>query len=198
MSAQPKEAEDGMTVAEFLVWAEQRSGRWQLVDGRPVAMAPANRTHGALQNELGRLIGNALVENGAPCSVVADPGVVPRVLAHKNVRVPDLAVVCSGYVAEQATLSEPVVAIEILSPGDQSQTWSNVWTYTTIPTMQEIAVFETKTIGAKLLRRLPDGGWPEEPQTIASGDFVLKSVNVRFPVAAAYRTTRLSAVGAGG
>jgi Uma2 family endonuclease len=190
MSALPKAADDEMTVAEFYAWAAAGPGRWELVDGQPVAMAPANRTQGALQNELGRLIGNALVEKDAPCSVVAEPGVIPHIRADVNARIPDLAVVCGGYQDEQAALREPVVLVEILSPHNKPHTWSNVWTYTTIPSVREIAVFETERIGARILRRLADGGWPTKPERIETGDFRFESVDVRFPIASAYRTTR--------
>ncbi len=57
---------DPMTVAEFLGWEAPADRHWQLVDGEPVAMAPASRTHGSLQHELGRLIGNHLVDTGSP------------------------------------------------------------------------------------------------------------------------------------
>jgi len=194
MSALTKsaEAEPEMTVAEFFAWAEETDGLWQLVDGVPVAMSPATRTHGAIQSELCRLIANALLENGAPCSVITEPGVIPRVNANKNVRVPDVAVVCGGYDTEEIALTEAVVVIEILSPGNKRQTWANVWTYTTIPSVKEIAVFLSQAIGARLLRRQPDGSWPKEPETLESGDFALESIGVRFPLAAAYRTTRLA------
>ena len=124
-----------MTVAEFYAFAEAAPGRWQLVDGKAIAMAPANRTHGAVQAELSRLIANALVETGGPCSVVVAPGVIPHVRSHANVRVPDLAVVCGDYETEQRALTEPVALIEILSPSNASKL-ANVWTYTTIPSVK--------------------------------------------------------------
>src|SRR5579872_1776132 len=91
-----------MSVAEFLAWNPPDSGLWQLVDGVPEAMAPANRAHGALQVELGSLIRNHLAERASPCSVIGAPGIVPRVQAGHNVRVPDLAVTCSDYISEEA------------------------------------------------------------------------------------------------
>jgi Uma2 family endonuclease len=190
MSALAKTSEDEMTVAEFHAFAEATPGRWELVDGCPVAMAPTNRTHGAVQSELGRLIGNALLENGAPCSVITKPGVLPHIRADVNLRIPDLAVICGGYRTEQAALTEPVVLIEILSPHNKPHTWANVWAYTTIPSVKQIAVVQTEKIGAKLLRRLPDGAWPTQPEPIEVGDFGFESIGVRFPIAAAYRTTR--------
>jgi len=181
-----------MSVAEFCAWAEAQPERWELVDGFPVAMAPANRTHGAIQAELCHLITAGLIESGSACSVIGAPGVIPHVRANANVRIPDIAVCCSNYDAEQAALTDPTVLIEILSPSNASRTWGNVWTYTTIPSVLEIAVFETAAISALLLRRLPEGGWPKEPELVESGDVSFQSLSVRFPLAAAYRTTRLA------
>ena len=71
MSALPK-IPVRMTVAEFFAWNPPSPQLWQLVDGEPQAMAPANRTHGAIQNEMGGLIRNHLEERSSPCSVGRD------------------------------------------------------------------------------------------------------------------------------
>ncbi|MGH7056293.1 MAG: Uma2 family endonuclease [Acetobacteraceae bacterium] len=179
-----------MTVAEFLAW--NPPGRlWQLVDGEPQAMAPPNRTHGAIQAELGHLITSHL-DQGGPCSVIVGPGVIPHAKADINFRVPDLAVTCSPYETEEAALTDPVLVVEILSPSNQAETWSNVWTYTTIPSVQEILVVKTAVIGAELLRRQPDGIWPKQPLTIERGDLVLESIGLHVALTALYRTTRLA------
>jgi Uma2 family endonuclease len=197
MNALPKsaEAEAEMTVDEFFAWSEEADGRWELVDGVPVAMSPPSRTHGVIQSELCYLITRALIDSGAPCAVVSGAGVIPRVNADKNVRIPDVSVVCDGYVTEERALTAPIVVIEILSPGNMRQTWANVWTYTTIPSVKEIVVFQSLSIGAKLLRRQPDGGWPREPEAVEAGGLTLESIGVSFPLAAAYRATRLFAGG---
>jgi Uma2 family endonuclease len=193
MSALPK-IPIRMTVAEFFAWNPPSAQLWQLVDGEPQAMAPANRTHGAVQNELGRLIANYLEERGGPCTVVTTPGVIPHVQSETNVRIPDLAVTCSSYDAEESALNDPVLLIEILSPSNQAETWANVWAYATIPSVREILILKTAAIGAELLRRNQDGSWPSQPEAIAAGgDLTLESIGFRIPLAAAYRTTRLAA-----
>ena len=192
MSALPK-IPIRMTVAEFFAWNPPSPQLWQLVDGEPQAMAPANHTHGAIQGELARLIGNTLDQRGTPCHVVITPGVIPRVQSETNVRIPDLAVTCSGYGTEESALTDPVLLIEILSPSNQAESWANVWAYTTIPSVQEILVLKTASIGAELLRRNPDGSWPSQPLAIETGDLTLESIGFNFPLAAAYRTTRLAA-----
>jgi Uma2 family endonuclease len=182
-----------MTVAEFLAWNPPSAQLWQLVDGEPQAMAPANRTHGAIQAELGSLIRNHLAERSSPCSVVTTPGVIPRVQSETNLRIPDLAVTCSGYDTEESALADPVLLIEILSPSNQAETWANVWAFTTIPSVQEILVVKTASIGVELLHRNQDGSWPSQPLSIATGDLTLESIDFHMPLAAAYRTTRLAA-----
>ena len=180
-----------MSVLEFLSWTPPDDGLWQLVDGVPCAMAPANRSHGAIQGELARLLANHLVEAGSPCSVVVTPGVIPKAKMEHNVRIPDLAVTCSPYEVEEPTLSEPVLLIEILSPSNQVETWVNVWSYTTIPSVQEILVLQSKTVGAHLLHRRADGTWPDQADKIEAGDLVLESIGFRAPLGSIYRTTRL-------
>ena len=192
MTALPK-IPTRMTVAEFLAWNPPSAQLWQLVDGEPQAMAPANRTHGAIQAELGSLIRNHLAERSSPCSVVTMPGIIPRVQSETNLRIPDLAVTCSGYDAEESALADPVLLIEILSPSNQAETWANVWAYATIPSVQEILILKTASIGAELLRRNQDRSWPNQPLSIATGDLTLESIGFHVPLAAAYRTTRLAA-----
>ena len=182
-----------MTVEQFLNWDPGDGRRWQLLDGEPRAMAPANRTHGALQGELGRLIGNHLRASASPCSVVVTPGVVPRILAAHNVRVPDLAVTCSGYQREESTLADPGLIVEILSLSNQADTWANVWAYTSIPSVREILILRSDAIAAELLRRGSDGLWPEHTVAITDGDLVLESISFRVPLREAYATTRLAA-----
>jgi len=181
-----------MTVAEFLAWNPGDGQPWQLVDGEPQAMAPGGRTHGALQGELTRLLGNHFVETGRPCSAITEPGIVPHVNAGHNYRVPDLTVTCAGYEIEEYAVSDPVLIVEIMSPSNRKETWANVWTYTSIPSVQEILVLHSTAIAADLLRRLPDGSWPKQPQSIAGGDLTLASVGFRCKLSALYRTTRLA------
>jgi Uma2 family endonuclease len=180
-----------MTTVEFLAWDAPGVGRWQLVDGEPVAMAPASRTHGALQLELGRLIGNHLIASGSPCTAVTEPGIIPRILASENFRIPELAVTCTPYQTEEYDVANPVLIVEILSPSNRAETWQNVWSYTTIPSLREILILSSTAIRAALLRRDNDGNWPAASTVIEVGDLVLDSIGFTVPMAAIYRTTRL-------
>ncbi|MBV9777900.1 MAG: Uma2 family endonuclease [Acetobacteraceae bacterium] len=182
-----------MTIEEFLAWDAPGPHPWQLVEGEPRAMALASRTHGAIQAEFGALLGNHLAARSSPCSVIVTPGLVPRVRSNSNFRIPDLAVTCAGYATEEHALTEPVLVVEILSPSNAAETWSNIWSYTTMPRVREILVSRSATIGAELLRRNADGTWPERAEAIEEGELALDSIGFRCALTDIYRTTRLRA-----
>ena len=178
-----------MSVEEFLAWNPRESDRWELIDGTPCAMSPAGLRHGAIQSEVGRLVGNHLAEHRPACRVITEPGIQPRVRASLNVRVPDLAITCNPPGLEDRLLHEPLIVVEILSPSNRAETWANVWSYVTIPSVQEILVLHTVDIRADLLRRQADGSWPDNPLALTSGDAViLDTINFTVPIAAFYRT----------
>jgi Uma2 family endonuclease len=180
-----------LSVSEFLAWVPGTHERWQLIDGVPHATAPPTRIHGWLQCELGSLIRNHLRATGSPCSTIIGPGIVPRVLAEHNMRIPGLAVTCSPNDRDERALTDPVLIVEILSPSNQAATWTNVWAYTTIPSVQEILVLRTDRIAASLLRRLPDTTWPDRPTDITEGPVTLNSIAFSFPLRDLYETTHL-------
>ena len=59
-------------------------------------------------------------------------------------------------------MREPLVLIEILFPTNVSKTRANVRDYLTISTVAEIAVLRSTSIAAEVLRRGPDGAWPQQ------------------------------------
>lgn len=183
-----------MTVADFLDWPGDGSGRkFQLVDGEIRAMSPGSATHGTIQANLSRLIGNKLVDAGGHCRVVTEPAIATRVRASTNVRVPDLGVSCTADAPGQQMLPDPVLLIEVLSPGNSADTWDNVWSYTTIPSVCEIAVVHSTRVFAEVLRRGADGHWPEEPDEIASdGVLTLQSIGFSCPLRQIYAQTHLA------
>jgi Uma2 family endonuclease len=186
-----------MTVDEFLAWdpGDQRAQAWQLIDGEPVAMAPGSDAHGAIQSEIGALLRNHLLETGRPCRVVTEPGIVPRVRASQNYRVPDIGVTCSPP-SNELMVQDPVVLVEILSPSNEADSRANIWAYTTIPSVREILAVRSTRIEAELLVRAADGSWPSGPETIGSGgEVALPSIGYRAPLAAFYRTTALATRG---
>ena len=181
-----------MTRDEFLVWATPRPERWQLVDGEPVAMAPASDEHAALVSELARLVGNHLLEKGSVCRGLVAPGVVPRVRQAMNHRIPDFGVFCPPRPGGGG-LRRAVLLAEVLSPSNEAVTRANVWAYTTLPGLREVLLLRASRIEAELLRRDADGNWPAEPELIgADGQLDLTSIGFAAPLMQLYRTVDLA------
>jgi Uma2 family endonuclease len=165
-----------MTVADFLAWPGDQSGRkYQLVDGELTAMSPGSATHGTIQMTLGRLVGNSLIDGNSRCRVVSEPPVATRIRANVNLRVPDLGVTCVPDAPGQQTLPDPIVLIEILS------------------SVREILVVHSTRRFAELLRRDADGNWPAEPEEIGpDGTLRLDSIGFACPLPAIYAQTHLA------
>lgn len=174
------------TLQEFLAWESGDGRRYELVDGLPRAMAPASNVHGLLQSELCSLIRNHLRQHRPGCEVITNPGLVPHILSGHNFRIPDLGVTCARIRPGASMLPEPLLLVEILSPSNQADTWSNVWTYTSIPTVQEILVLHSGKVAIELLRRTGEGRWPGETETVTDGDLMLASIGFRVLIAELY------------
>jgi Uma2 family endonuclease len=194
MPSARRKTPEPMTVADFLAWPGDGSGRkFQLVDGELRAMSPSSAIHGSIQTDLGYALRRHMIEQNRNCRVVTEPGVVTRVRANINLRVPDLGVSCTPPSPGEQALPDPIVLIEILSPGNVSDTWENVWSYTTIPSVREIVVVHSTRVFAELLRRDSEGNWPAEPEEIgADGTLRLDSIGFACPLRAAYAQTHLA------
>ncbi len=180
-----------MTVAEFLEWDPDSGRRWQLIDGEPVAMAPAGHNHGVIQTELAYLLTAHLIASASMCHAVTAPGIIPRVRATENFRIPDLGVTCTPSTGS-VEVPNTVLLVEILSPSNYRQTRANVWSYATLPSVREILVVHSTRIEAELLRRLPDLSWPAQPTVLRDGEaLALETIGLTLPVRAMYRTTSL-------
>ena len=194
MVALRKQPPSRMTLAEFFAWdpGDPTVRHWQLIDGEPVAMAPASERHGALQAEIIGLLREHLLSRGLPCRTVAEGGVIPRVRHDRNYRIPDLVVTCAPP-SNDLMVPDPVLIVEILSPSNEVETWANIWAYTTIPSVAEILIVSSTKIGAELLRRNADGTWPEDPEQVTpDAPLRLESLDFETPLTAFYRTTALN------
>lgn len=176
-----------LTVEEFFEWSSATPGRWQLRDGEPEMMNPPAILHGAMQAELGRLLGDHLRVAGDRCRVFTGAGVIPRARSDHNFLVPDLAIAC-GPIGNDRNLAEPLVVIELLSPSNERRTRANVWGFLSIPSVREILLISTTSVAAEVLRRLPDGSWPERPILLgAEAALEIEAVGFRCALRELYR-----------
>src|SRR5271157_3709361 len=104
-----------MTLAEFLRWEDGTDTRYELLAGFPVAMAPPAIAHGILALRLGARV-DAALRSRSSCFGQSEAGIV-RPDRNHTVYVADLAVSCTPPGPGQQLLQDPVLIVEILSPG---------------------------------------------------------------------------------
>lgn len=179
-----------MTVEEFLAWPGDGSGRiYELVEGELRAQDAASDPHGTIHAHLVRIIGNHIEAARPNRRVVAAPGLQPNLRATWNYRIPELAVTCASNRAEVHKTPDPLLVVEVLSPSNVRDTWSNIPLCASLPSVMEILVVDSTEVVAHLLRRKADGSWPENPTVIASGAVHLAAIDLALPLTDIYRGT---------
>jgi len=144
-----------MTVSEFLSWEDGTDTRYELLGGFPVAMAPPAIAHGILALRLGARI-DAALRSRPPCFGQSEAGIV-RPGRDDTCYVADLAVSCSPPERGQQLLQDPLLIVEILSPGTAMyDRQTKVADYRRIPSVEEILLIDSASIFAEVLRREGD------------------------------------------
>jgi Uma2 family endonuclease len=104
---------------------------------------------------------------------------------------PDIGVTCTP-VSSNHDIPNPILLIEVLSPSNKAGTGANVLAYITIPSVSEILIVSSFEVTTELLRRQPDGTWPEQSKFIRPDEELhLASIDLTIPLRAAYRTLGL-------
>jgi Uma2 family endonuclease len=159
-----------MTLSEFLRWEDGTDTRYELLAGFPVAMAPPAVAHGVLAARLCARI-EAALQSRRPCMAQVEAGIA-RPDRDDTCYVADLAVTCTPPRREDQLIADPVLIVEILSPGTAIyDRQTKVTDYRRIPSVQEILLIDSTSIFAEVLRR--DGNrWITEivrgPQAVLS------------------------------
>jgi Uma2 family endonuclease len=171
MTALPKAK---MTVDEFLAWALDRPGRYELVDGEVVAMAPEQVRHARTKGLSYIALADAVRRAGVGCEVFPD-GMTVRV-DPRTAYEPDALVRCGAPLPDEAIeVPDPLIVVEVLSPStSRHDTGTKLSGYFQIASVQHyliidpvrnrvihhrrgIEIIETRIAGEGLLRLEPPG-----------------------------------------
>ncbi|NBC34929.1 MAG: Uma2 family endonuclease [Alphaproteobacteria bacterium] len=175
-----------MTVAGFLDWEPGDGRRYRLIDGRPVAMAPGSEAHGTVMSAVSGEIRSHLKGNPR-CRVVNEAGIIPP-NQDRSYFVADVAVTCLPHRRGRVPTGEPILIIEVLSPGTEAEDRNlKLPAYQTIPSVREIALIAEDRAAATIIRRTARDIWTVD--AIAGLDTVLQlgSIDFALPLAELYR-----------
>jgi Uma2 family endonuclease len=131
-----------MMVDEFLLWAEEQDGRWELHDGVAKRITPERADHVRTKGETFVAIRLASRHAGCDCEVFGSgPGVQ---IDQRTVYAPDGAIVCGPKLPDDATLLvNLIVVVEVLSPStaavDHGRKFSG---YFSLPSVQHYLILD--------------------------------------------------------
>jgi Uma2 family endonuclease len=130
-----------MTSVEFIDWAiRQPSGRYELVAGRVVAMAPERARHNLAKIAVLLALREGVKRAGIPCTVYTDGMTV--ITDDHHSREPDAAVQCGDQPGPDAlVLDAPVIVVEVVSPSsERDDTGSKLVEYFSLSSIQHYMI----------------------------------------------------------
>lgn len=173
-----------MSLAEFLRWDDGTDTRWELVEGVPVAMAPPAVAHGVVAMRLGARI-EAALRLRWPCFVQSEAGIAVSDRAD-TCYIADLAVSCAPLQRGQQLLADPLLIVEVLSPGTISvDRQEKIPAYRQLPSVQEIVAIDSIRVFAEVVRREGDR-WITEIVQGREATLTLASIGLAVPMTALY------------
>ena len=106
-----------MTVDAFLVWTDHvATGRFELLDGRAIAMAPEQLAHLRAKLNVAIALHQAVRQAGLPCEALPDGATVR--IDDATAYEPDALVHCGTPAANQTIIADPVIVVEVTSPSN--------------------------------------------------------------------------------
>ena len=128
---------------EFLIWAEaQPKGRFELVNGMVVAMAPEKADHARAKLRACSALQAAIKRAGVPCEAFID-GLSVRI-NDTTVYEPDALVNCGPRIPGDLMIApNPTIVVEVLSPSTQhiDKTYKMV-DYFSVPAVQHYLIID--------------------------------------------------------
>lgn len=146
-----------MSADEFLIWAMDQSGRYELAEGEVVAMAPERAGHARTKNAALRSLERAIEVAQLNCEAFPD-GMAVRI-DDRTILEPDASVRCGGRLdADAIEFSDPVVVVEVLSPTTRAyDLGGKVEAYFRLASVRHYLIVKTDTRSVIHHSRVGDG-----------------------------------------
>ena len=174
-----------LSLEEYRRWAEaQPRGRYELVAGEVVAMAPERIEHLRVKAAVWLALKQAIRAAGLPCEALPDGATVE--VGDDTDYEPDAVVACGEKMAGDAVaVSNPVIVVEVLSPSTRSvDTGAKLADYFRVPSIQHYLIVRADRRAVIHHRRRDDGG--VETRFIAEGRIALDPPGLGIAVEAFY------------
>jgi Uma2 family endonuclease len=171
-----------MTVAEFLAWASaQPRGRYELVRGEVVQMAPERALHNVVKSEVYVALRDAIRRAGLPCKAYGDGMTV--VIDNEHAREPDAAVQCGvAFKPNNTILEAPLIVVEVISPSsERDDSGDKVVEYFSVPSIQHYLIVDP--VGKVVTHHARTESGDAARRVVVSGEIELKPPGMKVAVA---------------
>jgi Uma2 family endonuclease len=111
----PVVAKTHMSVDEYLAWAQDHPGRYELFNGDVFAMSPEGARHAEIKFAIQTALDRSIRSRRLPCQMLPD-GMTVRVNDNTAYE-PDALVYCGAKISPAALeVPNPIILVEVLSP----------------------------------------------------------------------------------
>jgi Uma2 family endonuclease len=144
MTQQPLQTD--MTADAFVEWAmRQPAGRFELLRGEVVAMAPERAGHARVKTEVLVAFRSAIAAAGIECEAFGD-GMAVRI-DDSTVYEPDASIRCGPRLSNETVLfDDPVVVVEVASPSSRGiDAGTKLADYFRLPSVRHYLVVQPET-----------------------------------------------------
>ena len=176
------------TIEDWLAYEGEPHLRYELVDGRLVAMNPPKAWHGDIASEIAGICREALRDR-FPCRVRSQAGIEIARKPKANAYIADLAVTCEPFDENRPTMREPRLVIEVVSEstGRRDET-EKLADYMTLPSVEEVWLVMA---GQRLVLQSIHGpdGWGRPEAYIGKASFASPVLGVTVALDDIYRFT---------
>ena len=183
-----------LTEEQYLEIERKAHFRSEFIDGRmyPVGQPPCTpgnaANHARIQVNLARELSGRI--EATSCEVFnGDLGIT--VLATGHTTKPDASIVCGELEFADAlgdAITNPVVLIEVLSPGSEAWDRGGKWHhYQLIPTLREYLVVSQHQPTVDRFVRQDDGKWLLDTYRGLNAELPIEAAGIRVPLAGIYR-----------
>lgn len=130
-----------MTSDEFMTWAEQQPGRYELHGGLVIAMAPERNRHALVKLDAAMELHRAIRLAGVDCRVFPD-GTAVRI-DRTTTYEPDVLIHCGPFDLDALSVDNPLVVVEVTSPSSGAvDTGSKLSGYMRTESVQHILILD--------------------------------------------------------
>jgi Uma2 family endonuclease len=174
-----------MTVEQFVDWAmAQPDGRYELLDGEAVAMAPERAAHARLKSAVWLALRDAIKSAGLPCEALPD-GMTVKIDA-RTAYEPDALVQCGERLSgETVIVSTPLIVVEVLSPKTSSRdVGAKLADYFRVPSIRHYLI--ARTDRPTVIHHRRDDGDTIETRIVTAGALHLDPPGITLDLARIY------------